>query len=256
MIINIWKPIIKRVSKKITVGYELIKDISECKNGYKISFKCDYCDDFRIHNSFSNGILSGNKWNNVRNQMCRSCRSKKTEEEVKMSSVDWSIISNTFTESGYTLLTTENEYLKSNYRSHMKISTVCPNNHKYTCTWNNWSKGKRCRSCYDEYRTKNAIKNKSEGDLYYYLVNNITKRNYRRYKSLINPNNLERGHTKYQLDHKFSISEGFLNGIPPEIIGSFCNLEVIPYRSNNKKGRKCSITKEELYSLYENLITF
>lgn len=50
----------------------------------------------------------------------------------------------------------------------------------------------------------------------------------------------------YHIDHKFSIREGFEENIPPEIIGSLKNLEMIPGRKNCAKNSKCSITKEEL----------
>lgn len=51
----------------------------------------------------------------------------------------------------------------------------------------------------------------------------------------------------YQLDHEFSISQGFLNNIPPYIIGHISNLRMIPSKENNSKGSKCSITKDELF---------
>lgn len=60
----------------------------------------------------------------------------------------------------------------------------------------------------------------------------------------------KRGHANktgtYHLDHKFSVSEGFKNNIPPYIIGNICNLEMITSINNLVKNRKCSITKENL----------
>jgi hypothetical protein len=53
----------------------------------------------------------------------------------------------------------------------------------------------------------------------------------------------------YHLDHKYSITEGFKNKVPPKIIASIQNLRFIPYSENVKKGTKCSITLEELYGL-------
>lgn len=50
----------------------------------------------------------------------------------------------------------------------------------------------------------------------------------------------------YQLDHKFSILEGFKQGIEPEIIGNINNLEFIPWKENLTKGINCSISLEEL----------
>jgi len=45
---------------------------------------------------------------------------------------------------------------------------------------------------------------------------------------------------------------GFINDIPPEIIGSIVNLEILPARLNNSKKEKCSITKKQLFQQYEN----
>jgi len=50
----------------------------------------------------------------------------------------------------------------------------------------------------------------------------------------------------FQIDHKISISYGFLHGISPSVIGHFCNLEMIPWESNVKKNYRCSISLEEL----------
>lgn len=52
----------------------------------------------------------------------------------------------------------------------------------------------------------------------------------------------------YHLDHKFSIFEGFKQGIDAEIIGNINNLEFIPWEENLSKGSKCSITKDELFN--------
>lgn len=62
----------------------------------------------------------------------------------------------------------------------------------------------------------------------------------------------KRGRTKedYQLDHKYSIFQGFKDKISEEIIGHICNLEMILGPMNSSKNIKCSITKEELYNSY------
>ena len=52
-----------------------------------------------------------------------------------------------------------------------------------------------------------------------------------------------------QLDHKISISYGFLNNIEPKIIGHIKNLEFIPWESNIKKHYRCSLTLDELKQL-------
>jgi hypothetical protein len=50
----------------------------------------------------------------------------------------------------------------------------------------------------------------------------------------------------YQLDHKFSIYEGFKQNINPKLIGGINNLEFLPWEENVKKGVNCSITLNEL----------
>lgn len=66
-----------------------------------------------------------------------------------------------------------------------------------------------------------------------------------------------RGRTKgcYHLDHKFSKKQGFIDCIPPEIIGSPVNLEWILSEENCSKRAACSIDKDTLlkeYKQYEN----
>jgi len=87
---------------------------------------------------------------------------------------------------------------------------------------------------------------KTEWELYREQVINHTTNSWKYTKHIINPENLVRG-ADYELDHKFSITEGFLQGIPPEIIGHPANLELLPKIVNRKKRTNCSITKEELY---------
>lgn len=58
----------------------------------------------------------------------------------------------------------------------------------------------------------------------------------------------KRGHgpDDYQVDHVYSILQGFNDGIPPDVIGSFQNLQFIPAYENMSKGTDCRMTKEEL----------
>ena len=59
----------------------------------------------------------------------------------------------------------------------------------------------------------------------------------------------KRSKTGYHLDHRFSVYEGFIQNIPPKIIGNISNLQMIPAKENISKATKCSITKEELLCL-------
>ena len=62
-------------------------------------------------------------------------------------------------------------------------------------------------------------------------------------------NHNKRGRFGFHLDHKYSITEGFKNKVPPKVIGSIDNLEFICYTDNLSKATKCSITLEKLYGL-------
>jgi len=64
-----------------------------------------------------------------------------------------------------------------------------------------------------------------------------------------NPDKIKNLHLRgneYQLDHKYSIKEGFRNDINPNIIGHYENLEVISREDNCKKRTSCSININEL----------
>lgn len=81
----------------------------------------------------------------------------------------------------------------------------------------------------------------------------LTKRTYKKFKSEINPHNLQRrrGSSGYHLDHKYSVFEGFINNVAPEIISNKHNLQMLSGSENISKGITCSITLECLVNLYE-----
>lgn len=84
---------------------------------------------------------------------------------------------------------------------------------------------------------------------YHLEVINITKKSWKNHFIKINPNSLQRSN-ELHLDHIYSINEGFKNNIPPEIIGHWTNLRLIPKIENSSKGSKCHKTKEQLYEDY------
>ena len=86
---------------------------------------------------------------------------------------------------------------------------------------------------------------KTEWELYREQVCNYTNKSWRRHQDKINPLKLKRG-KEYELDHKFSITEGFKQNVDPAIIGHFSNLELISAFDNATKRTRCSITLEEL----------
>jgi hypothetical protein len=83
---------------------------------------------------------------------------------------------------------------------------------------------------------------------YKWLVNFHTNQN-----DLSKLENIElRGYDKkYELDHIYTISDGFYNGVPPEIVGSIVNLRVIPMLENRAKHKRSGMSLSQLMSLYK-----
>lgn len=84
--------------------------------------------------------------------------------------------------------------------------------------------------------------------LYSRDVWNITKQ--QDLESLENFNKRGRNSGDYHLDHKYSIFQGFKDNIPAEIIGNIVNLEMLESRENMSKNIKCSISKDELFEMF------
>lgn len=74
----------------------------------------------------------------------------------------------------------------------------------------------------------------NDKELYYRLVNSITKRQ----PVHLLENSNKRGNKSYHLDHIYPVSKGFKNKIPPEVIGDISNLRFIPWIDNLKKADK------------------
>lgn len=107
-----------------------------------------------------------------------------------------------------------------------------------------------------EYKIKHGFtlpEQLDEKELYYNRVWYLTEKEYKKSFNYINPLNVQRGsygtEGTHQLDHKYSILEGFKNGVLPEIIASKYNLEMLTIDENNSKGAKCSISLDELTTL-------
>ena len=54
----------------------------------------------------------------------------------------------------------------------------------------------------------------------------------------------------FHLDHIYSIKEGFLNNVNPEVIASLVNLRFIPFEENISKKEKCDMDLETLLKVY------
>ena len=86
---------------------------------------------------------------------------------------------------------------------------------------------------------------KPEKEKYHALVWTLTEHHYQKYSHKIENANMRS--PEYHLDHNFSISEGFKQKIPAEVIAHYTNLRVIPASLNCSKQDECHKTLTQLY---------
>jgi hypothetical protein len=80
---------------------------------------------------------------------------------------------------------------------------------------------------------------------YYTRKNDLTKlQNYK------NRGRLHENENAHHLDHIYSITDGYINNVEPEIIGSIYNLRFIHARYNQIKKTKSDISLKQLKKLY------
>lgn len=106
----------------------------------------------------------------------------------------------------------------------------------------NINKGKFiCKECKPEVEYK-----LTEYERYQQKVYKQTEKMIRKYKDKIVNIDLRGRKHGYQIDHKYSVLEGFKNNIDPYIVSHVKNLEILKDNDNTRKLDKCSITLEEL----------
>jgi len=81
---------------------------------------------------------------------------------------------------------------------------------------------------------------------YINLVYNITHKSIQKHGNKIKNLKLRGREHGYDLDHKYSIFDGFKNNINPKIIGHWKNLEILKDNENRSKGKNSSINLNEL----------
>lgn len=86
--------------------------------------------------------------------------------------------------------------------------------------------------------------------LYYDEVKRITRNNWREHFDKINPLRKDRSVT--DLDHIYSIQQGFLDNIPPYIIGHWTNLRMLSPSENYSKGMRCDKNQDQLFEDFFN----
>lgn len=80
---------------------------------------------------------------------------------------------------------------------------------------------------------------------YYTRKNDLSK-----LKNYENRGRLDENENAHHLDHIYSITDGYINNVEPEIIGSIYNLRFIPAMDNQIKKTKSDISLKQLKKLY------
>lgn len=88
---------------------------------------------------------------------------------------------------------------------------------------------------------------RDERRLYYEEVAFYTEKSWCEHFYKINPDRKHERGPEFHLDHIFSRQQGFIQGIPPEIIGHWTNLRLLPRVENSSKRDRCDKTKEQLF---------
>ena len=90
--------------------------------------------------------------------------------------------------------------------------------------------------------------------MYSRTVRNMTLQTYRRFKTDINPDNLEQGsftgEDLYHIDHIVSIKDGFENNIPPFIMASKYNLQMLLVEDNCSKNKRSAMEIDALLNTF------
>lgn len=97
------------------------------------------------------------------------------------------------------------------------------------------------------YRTPDQI---TAQEHYYKEVAFWTEWNWYYFQKVINPNGYNRALKEYHVDHIYSQSQGFKNGVDPKILGHYTNLQMMWCTENNGKCGKCDQTLDQLYEKY------
>ena len=88
------------------------------------------------------------------------------------------------------------------------------------------------------------IHKKDKFSVYTETVRRLTNEEYQKYFELI-PNAKKRSR-EYHLDHKYSISDGFRNNIPAQVISHYKNFEIKHHSINESKGANSNIKLPQL----------
>jgi CHAT domain-containing protein len=84
---------------------------------------------------------------------------------------------------------------------------------------------------------------------YAHRAHQYVETQYQRYKQIIDPENKRGKH--WHLDHIYSVTDGFLNNVPINIISDISNLRLISDKENYTKSKSSHKSLEALYEDYQ-----
>lgn len=148
-------------------------------------------------------------------------------------------------------------YDKVHYvRAHDPVTIICKKHGEFCIKPNYHLSGDGCKWCSKEAgmltKAKLGLNRYPTDDMTLYEVYRahvwkFTERNYKLFKSIINPLNKNRGRREYHIDHVVSMITGWHNDVPPEIIGHYSNLQMLSAHDNVVKQTRNGKTLEQLY---------
>lgn len=103
-----------------------------------------------------------------------------------------------------------------------------------------------CKEKCDKFNRKVDPNQLEKFKQYISLVYRETRKTTLKYGNKIKNLSLRGRKYGYELDHKYSIYDGFINNINPKIISQHNNLQIIPTQKNRAKGIKSSISLNSL----------
>jgi hypothetical protein len=80
-------------------------------------------------------------------------------------------------------------------------------------------------------------------------VTYLSEKSYRDHINEVNPNDYNRGHLTYHLDHIYPVILGFMNNIDAELISDYKNLQILPHNENRSKSDNTDMTVDDFYRL-------
>ena len=219
---------IKKQSLIIAPGYKLIST-KYINSHSKLRFVCPEGHEFSM------------RWWNFQ-QKCKCPKCSYNLQKLTIDEIQKRII----------VIAPNYKLISNNYiNSKIKIKFKCPKDHVFWMAWSSFKRGQRCPECHYNSIIKNyTVEELNKLDKYKRYIVNISNRNYKKYKELINPNNLDRSNYKYHLDHIFTIMEGFRRSIPAKYIANPYNLQMLWWKKNIIKSDKNWQSEKKLYQGY------